>query len=103
MHFSPVNEPRAAARAGLSTSGTPRQFSRAKRCNVPLHRAHIYACMHARRTHLYEPRDELDERRQDRGVTDLLDDKDGERRLVPGEPLRGWILDGPAKLSLFRS
>lgn len=51
--------------------------------------------------HLYEPCDELYERRQHRRITDLLDDEDCERWLVPGQPLRSWVLDGPGKYKVI--
>ena len=49
-----------------------------------------------------EPLNELDEGGDDGGVPDLLDDQDREGRLVPGQPLRGRILDCPAKKFLLK-
>ena len=45
-----------------------------------------------------EPLAEGDEGRDDHGVTHFLDDQHGERGLVPGEALRGWVLYRPEKI-----
>ena len=45
-----------------------------------------------------EPLAEGDEGRDDHGVAHFLDDQHGQRGLVPGETLRGWVLYRPEKI-----
>ena len=42
-----------------------------------------------------EPLDQLDEGRDDGSIPHLLDHQHCQWRLVPGQSLGGWVLDGP--------